>query len=106
MAALGLTGEAGEFADMVKKLRYHNKELTPEVREHLIKELGDVLWYVAYGAKAFGVSLSTVAQINLDKLAKRYGREPVVRVEVFGGNLEEGHERFFSNRDLGDEDGQ
>lgn len=67
--ALGLTGEAGETADMLKKHLYHGKPLDAD---ELIKELGDVLWYVAGMATAVGASLDDVAQRNVDKLRKRY----------------------------------
>lgn len=67
--ALGVAGEAGEVADMVKKHLGHGHELD---RDKLIKELGDVLWYVAGLAHLFDVSLSTVAEANVHKLEKRY----------------------------------
>ena len=69
MVALGLTGESGEFADIVKKHLFHGHDLD---KDKAIKELGDVLWYVAVAAKTLGVSLEDVAQINVDKLRKRY----------------------------------
>lgn len=69
---LGLTGESGEVAEHGKKiLRDDGGLLTDERREKMIKELGDVLWYVAAVASELGVSLDTVAQTNLDKLATR-----------------------------------
>jgi NTP pyrophosphatase (non-canonical NTP hydrolase) len=67
--ALGLTGEAGETADMLKKHLFHGKPLDSD---ELIKELGDVLWYIAGMASAIGASLDDVAQRNVDKLRKRY----------------------------------
>ena len=67
--ALGLTGEAGEFADLIKKINFQGHE---ENKEHLIKELGDALWYIALGAEVLGTDLETVAQTNIDKLWKRY----------------------------------
>lgn len=73
--ALGLTGEGGEFADIVKKLRFHGHPYTPEIKTKLIKELGDVLWYVAQGCKALEVSLSDVAKINIQKLTDRHGEK-------------------------------
>lgn len=69
LGALGLTGEAGEVADIVKKHVYHGHELD---RINLVKELGDVLWYVAYTAERLGVSLQEVAEINIAKLKARY----------------------------------
>lgn len=68
-AALGLAGEAGEFADAIKKHLVYGRDLD---RENAIEELGDVLWFVALGCTALGVSMSDVAQSNIDKLRKRY----------------------------------
>lgn len=72
---LGLTGEAGEVADKVKKIvRDKNGKVTEEDRKEIAKELGDVMWYVASIARYLGISLSEVAQMNLDKLESRYQR--------------------------------
>ena len=68
---LGLAGEAGEIANKVKKVYRDNKEIT---REDMKGELGDVLWYVACLAKAYGLPLSEVAQSNIDKLQSRLDR--------------------------------
>lgn len=68
-AGLGLAGEAGEFADLVKKHVYHHHPLD---REKAIKELGDVLWYLALGARLLNVRLSEVARVNVEKLRARY----------------------------------
>lgn len=68
-SALGLSGESGEYSDLIKKHLYQGHELDVT---HLAKELGDVLWYVAMGCEALGVSMSDVMQMNIDKLAKRY----------------------------------
>lgn len=70
--ALGLTGESGEFADMIKKVRFHGHPLTPELRVKLVKELGDILWYIAQGCLALEVSMSEVAAINIRKLTDRH----------------------------------
>lgn len=70
--ALGLTGEAGEVADKVKKLiRDANGTVSDEARDSLAKELGDVLWYVSALASELGLQLSDVAQANYDKLRAR-----------------------------------
>ena len=66
---LGLCGEAGECADMVKKHLFQGHDLD---REHLAKELGDVAWYLAVSAYSIGYDLETVLQMNVDKLRKRY----------------------------------
>ncbi len=68
-AALGLTGEAGEVAEMIKKHLFH---ATPLDQDALVKELGDCLWYIGAFATALGVSLDDIAQRNIDKLRKRY----------------------------------
>jgi NTP pyrophosphatase (non-canonical NTP hydrolase) len=69
IAALGMAGEAGEFANMVKKLTAHGHDIAPET---LAEELGDVMWYVAEAATAIGLNLGEIAQNNVDKLRKRY----------------------------------
>jgi len=74
-STLGITGEAGEIADHVKKmLRDDDGILTSERREILIKELGDVLWYIANLAKGLNVSLDDVARINIEKIQDRKKR--------------------------------
>lgn len=74
--ALKLAGEAGEVAEKVGKvLRDKGGNFTdPFVKDDLVKELGDVLWYIAALAKSLDVTLETVAQINLTKLASRAER--------------------------------
>jgi NTP pyrophosphatase (non-canonical NTP hydrolase) len=69
ISALGLAGEAGEFANIVKKLTAHGHEISAE---DLADELGDVLWYIAEAATACGLSLGVLAQQNVDKLRQRY----------------------------------
>jgi NTP pyrophosphatase (non-canonical NTP hydrolase) len=73
---LGLCGEAGEVAEKVKKMvRDDAGVLSPERREALAKELGDVLWYVAQLATEAGLDLDAVAAGNLDKLLSRRERD-------------------------------
>ncbi len=73
---LGLCGEAGEVAEKVKKMvRDDAGVLSPERREALAKELGDVLWYVAQLATEAGLDLDAVAAGNLDKLMSRRERD-------------------------------
>lgn len=73
--ALGLCGEAGEVAENVKKmLRDDNGVLSSTRRDNIIKELGDVLWYLSNLAADIGVDLDTVAQTNLNKLLDRKAR--------------------------------
>lgn len=66
---LGLAGETGEVLDMVKKWVFHEKELD---KEHLKKEIGDVMWYVAMLCESFGFDLDEILQMNIDKLMARY----------------------------------
>ena len=66
---LGLCGESGECADMVKKNIYQGHPLDFDV---LAKELGDVAWYLAVTAFAIGYDLETVLQMKVNKLRKRY----------------------------------
>lgn len=67
--ALGVAGEAGEVADLIKKQVFHGHTPDPD---SLIEELGDVLWYVTALAGTLGVPLEEVAHRNLAKLQRRY----------------------------------
>lgn len=72
---LGLTGEAGEVANIVKKIqRDHSGVITDEIRLKLKDELGDVLWYISACADELGITLNEIAEYNVNKLAKRHGR--------------------------------
>lgn len=66
---LGLAGEAGEVVELIKKHAFHGKTLNVE---DITLELGDVLYYLAQVAHVVGVDLQTVAERNIEKLAKRY----------------------------------
>jgi len=70
MATLGLCGESGEVADLLKKHHFHGHPLT---RTQLIEELGDVAWYLAELCTAFHLTLDEVAASNIEKLKLRYG---------------------------------
>ena len=69
IAGLGLAGEAGEVVDYLKKVVGHGHKLD---KDKLVKELGDVLWYVAEICSAINADMSDVAQQNMDKLKARY----------------------------------
>ena len=73
--ALGLTGEAGELADKIKKVyRDDNGVFNQEKREAISKELGDVLWYLTRLGATLGFSLEQIAAMNIEKLADRAKR--------------------------------
>ncbi len=67
--ALGLAGESGEIADLVKKtmMQGHPMDL-----QHIAKELGDICWYIAETATAIGYDMEHIMQMNIDKLKARY----------------------------------
>ena len=68
-SVMGLCGESGEAIDLVKKWLMQGHELD---KEHLIKELGDVAWYLAEAATALGMPLEDILRANLEKLERRY----------------------------------
>ena len=65
----GLCGEAGEVADMLKKVIFHKH---PFDKEKLKKELGDCTWYLFMIAEFYDLDMAEIAQLNIDKLWKRY----------------------------------
>ena len=71
-AAVGISAEGGEFMEIVKKMLFQGKPWTDDNREHLIIELGDVLWYVMQACKALEVPIEEVVAGNVEKLKKRY----------------------------------
>jgi NTP pyrophosphatase (non-canonical NTP hydrolase) len=66
---LGIAGEAGEVADLIKKAVFHGHKIE---KEKIKKELGDVLWYTGQVARLAGITLEEVATANIEKLMKRY----------------------------------
>lgn len=73
--ALGLAEEAGEVAGKLKKIIRDGEGLiTPDGRERMARELGDVLWYVSAMARELGLTLSEVAEMNLAKIRDRVSR--------------------------------
>ena len=71
-AGVGLAAESGEFLEIVKKMVFQGKPWTDDNREHLIIELGDVMWYVANACIALDISFDDVIKGNVKKLEKRY----------------------------------
>ena len=71
-AAVGISAEGGEFMEIVKKMVFQGKPWNDANREHLIIELGDVMWYVAQACMALGVSFDDVVERNVEKLKARY----------------------------------
>ena|GEM_PF-228548 len=75
---MGLTGEAGEFSDKMKKvIRDKSGVIGTDEKMSMLHELGDVLWYVAQNARELGSDLETVAQMNIHKLASRQARNVI-----------------------------
>lgn len=67
--SLGLAGEAGEFADYIKKVVFHLQEVE---EDKLVKELGDVLWYLSVLAYHLGFTMDEIVKANIKKLDTRY----------------------------------
>lgn len=79
--ALGLAGEAGETADLIKKVIFHGRDYD---RKKLLLELGDVAWYLAMLAHEYGFTLHEIMEANVAKLRARYS---------VGFNIEEANVR-------------
>lgn len=88
-AGVGMNAEAGEFLEIIKKMLFQGKPWNQDNKEHLIIELGDVMWYITQACIALGVSLDEVISGNVDKLMKRYP----------GGNFDV---YYSENRDIND----
>ena len=71
-AAIGICAEGGEFAEIVKKISFQGKPYNEANREHMIVELGDVMWYIAQGCIALGVDFNEILERNVTKLTSRY----------------------------------
>ena len=66
---LGLTGETGEVADILKKHLFQGHDLD---KKHMAEELGDVCWYLAITSRALGYDLNEIMELNISKLELRY----------------------------------
>ena len=71
-ASIGLSGETGEFNDIVKKCIFQGKEMDEDTVTNLKSELGDVMWYIAQGCIALNTDIEELIDINTAKLEKRY----------------------------------
>ena len=71
-AGFGLTAEAGEFTEVVKKIILQGKPYTEENVFHMKRELGDICWYLAQACMALDTNFDEILQMNVDKLADRY----------------------------------
>ncbi len=70
--AVGLANEAGEVGGKIKKIyRDHNGTLTPQMREQILSEMSDVMWYLARLAYVLGIDLEDIFLMSIDKLEKR-----------------------------------
>jgi NTP pyrophosphatase (non-canonical NTP hydrolase) len=71
-AALGLTAEAGEFTEVVKKIFLQGKPYTADNVFHMKRELGDICWYLAQACMALDTTFDEVIEMNVEKLKARY----------------------------------
>ena len=71
-AAVGMSAEAGEFTEIIKKIIFQGKPVNEENLFHLKRELGDIMWYVAQACIGLNISLDEVMEMNVDKLVARY----------------------------------
>ena len=88
-AGIGLSGEVGEFNEIIKKIMFQEKSLDDGAHEHMKKELGDVMWYVVQACLALKVDLVDVINTNKKKLSKRFPQKKF-------------NEKDDANRGLGD----
>ena len=88
-AGIGLSGEVGEFNEIIKKIMFQEKDFDVVAHEHMRRELGDIMWYVAQACLALKVDLVDIINGNKDKLSKRFPQNK------FDG-------KFDANRNKGD----
>lgn len=73
--AIGLCGESGEAAEIIKKIIFQGHDMSDEAKYNIALEIGDVLWYAAVLAHAFDYDLESIMAMNVAKLGARYGME-------------------------------
>ena len=71
-AGIGLSGEVGEFNEIIKKIMFQEKTFDVGAHEHMRRELGDIMWYVAQACLALRVDLVDIINGNKEKLSKRF----------------------------------
>lgn len=71
-AVVGLSGETGEFSDIVKKLFFQGKPFDDNIKQKLEKELGDIIFYWITGCESLGLRPIDVINLNIEKLSARY----------------------------------
>ena len=71
-AAVGMSAEAGEFTEIVKKIVFQGKPVNEENLFHMKRELGDIMWYVAQACMGLNTSIDEIIEMNVEKLEKRY----------------------------------
>ena len=71
-AAVGMSAEAGEFTEIIKKMIFQGKPVNEENLFHLKRELGDIMWYVAQACMGLDISLDEIMEMNVEKLVARY----------------------------------
>ena len=74
-AGIGLSGEVGEFNEIIKKTIFQSKSFDSETHEHIKRELGDIMWYVTQACLALKVDLVEVIKTNEEKLKRRFPKE-------------------------------
>jgi len=71
-AAVGMSAEAGEFTEIMKKIIFQGKPVNDDNLFHLKRELGDIMWYVMQACIGLDVSLEEIVEMNVEKLLSRY----------------------------------
>ena len=88
-AGIGLSGEVGEFNEIIKKIMFQEKTFDDAAHEHMKRELGDIMWYVVQACLALKFDVVDVINANKEKLTKRFPEQQF-------------NETDDTNRDLGD----
>ena len=71
-AGIGMSGEIGEFNEIIKKCLFQGKEMDEQRIIHLRKELGDIMWYIAQACLALNTNIEEIIDMNTTKLESRY----------------------------------